>query len=67
MGGRTLHVDVQMNMLYNLNKQKLIQMEWVDSNKNSAGLGSKNLAAASHKKHTMMLCDNDNKVQPISK
>ncbi len=49
----------------NLNKQKLIQMEWVDGNKNSANLYPKNLDATCHKKHTITLCGNNNKFQPI--
>lgn len=28
-------------MLLDVNKQKLIQMEWIDSNENSADLGTK--------------------------
>ncbi len=35
-------------------------MEWIDSNKNSVDIGTKNLNTASHKKHTKVLCgDND--------
>ncbi len=65
-GGRTRHVDVRMYMLRDLNEQKIIQMEWVDGNENSADLGTKNLDTASHKKHTAVLCGNDDDIQPIS-
>ncbi len=61
-GERTRHVDIRMYMLCDLNEQKLIQMEWVDGNKNSADLGTKNLDIASHKKHTATLCKNDDDI-----
>ncbi len=38
-------------------------MEWIDRNKISTNLGTKNLDAASDKKHTMKQCNNDNKFQ----
>ncbi len=66
-GDRVHHVDVQMYMLQDPNEQKLIQMEWIDGNENPADLGTKNLDATSHKKHTIMLCDKDVKFHPISK
>ncbi len=66
-GERTRHVDIRMYMLCDLNEQKLIQMEWVDGNKNSTDLGTKNLDIASHKKHMAALCGNNNFIQPILK
>ncbi len=34
-------------------------MEWIDSNENLADIGTKNLDATSHKKHTKVLCDDN--------
>ncbi len=44
MGGKR-HVDVWLYILQDLNKNKLIQMNWVDDSKNLAVLGMKNLDA----------------------
>ncbi len=56
-----------MYMLHDLNKQKLIQVIWVDGNKNPSDLGTKNLDAASHKKHIKTLSGNNHKFQLVSK
>ncbi len=66
-GDKTCHVDVQIYMLCNLNKQKLIHIEWIDGIKKSADLGTKNLNTSSHKKHTTTLCGNSNDIQSILK
>ncbi len=38
---RTWHMNVQMYMIHNLNKQKLIYMELVNENETSTDLGTK--------------------------
>ncbi len=38
-------------------------MEWIDGNKNSVDTGTKNLDTATHKKHTKVLCDDNDKFE----
>ncbi len=47
-------------MLHDLNKDKIIQMKWIEGENNSVDLGTKSLHHASQTKHTKTLCgDND--------
>ncbi len=61
VGGSTCHVDVWLYMRQDLNKDKIIQMNWMKDEENSADLGTRNLNHASHTKHTKALCGDINK------
>ncbi len=61
IGGRTHQVDVWMYMLRDLNKDKIIQIKWIEFEDNLAYLGTKNCDYASHTKHTKTLCSNNDK------
>jgi len=59
VGGGTKHIDIRLNFLRELKESNTIRVEWIETDKNTSDLHTKNLDLKAFERHTKVHCGED--------